>query len=116
MNESEMNAPVPADVSQQVAALRQQVFSLLLALIVVSGTLTVTLYRQASLAGKDIAALKVQVIDRYKQQQPAMENFLNQLAAFGVTHPDFRTNILLKYGITSAPAPANAAAPGAPRK
>ena len=39
MNESEMNSPAPADLSEQVAALQRQVFTLLLALIVVSGTL-----------------------------------------------------------------------------
>ena len=42
----------------QIVALRHQVFTLLLALIVVSGTLTVYLYRQARVTGKDIEIIK----------------------------------------------------------
>ncbi len=77
MNESELNTPSPAaqnDLMDQVVALRQQVFTLLLALVVVSGTLTVFLYRQANLAGKDLAAIKPQataMIDAFKQKQPS---------------------------------------------
>ena len=107
MNESETNSSAPADLSEQVAVLQRQIFTLLLALIVVSGTLTVYLYRQASLAGKDIQAVRTQVIEPFKQKQPAMENFLNQLVAFGQTHPDFRP-LLQKYGITPPPGATNA--------
>lgn len=118
MNETETNSPAPVELSEQVAALQRQVFTLLLALIVVSGTLTVYLYRQASLTGKDIQTLRTQVIEPFKQRQPAMENFLNQLAAYGQTHPDFRP-ILQKYGINSTsavPAAATAPKPAAPAK
>ena len=108
MNEPEMNSPAPANLSEQVAALQRQVFALLLALIVVSGTLTVFLYRQATLTGKDITAIKpqaLQIIQVYKQNMPVLETFVNQLVTYGQTHPDFRP-ILLKYGInptTTAP-------------
>ena len=44
MNEPEMNLPGSADLAGQVAALRRQVFTLLLALIVVSGTLAAYLW------------------------------------------------------------------------
>jgi len=113
MNEPEMNSPAPADLSEQVAVLQRQVFTLLLALIVVSGTLTVFLYRQASLTGKDIAAVKPQaqqLIQVYKQNLPSMETFVNQLVTYGQAHPDFRP-ILQKYGINPA-----ATAPAAPKK
>jgi hypothetical protein len=106
MNEPELNSPEPADLSGQLAALQRQVFTLLVALIVVSGTLTVYLYRQASLTGTDITAIKpqaMQLIQAFKQNQPGMENFVNQLAAYGQTHPDFRP-VLQKYGI-NPPAP-----------
>ncbi len=104
MNEPEMNSPAPADLSEQLAALQRQVFTLLLALIVVSGTLTVFLYRQASLTGKDIATIKPQaqqLMQVYKQNLPNMEAFVNQLVAYGQAHPDFRP-ILQKYGINAA--------------
>jgi hypothetical protein len=104
MNEPELNSPAPADLSEQVAALQRQVFTLLLALIVVSGTLTIFLYRQASLTGRDIATIKPQaqqLMQVYKQNLPNMETFVNQLVAYGQAHPDFRP-ILQKYGINPA--------------
>jgi hypothetical protein len=99
----------PTDFAEQIAALRRQTFTLLLALIIVSGTLTVFLYRQASLTRRDIAAIKPQasqIIQAYSQNGSNIQNFVKTLAAFGATHPDFQP-ILKKYGI----APTNAAAP-----
>jgi hypothetical protein len=101
MNESETNPPVQTDLMDQMVALRHQVFTLLLALVVVSGTLTVVLYRQAKLTGRDIDIIKpqaTQIIAAFKRDQPAMENFVKQLTAYGFTHPDFQP-ILKKYGI-----------------
>src|SRR6267154_3290600 len=105
MNES----PTNTELSQQIDALRRQTFTLLLALIIVSGTLTVFLYRQASLTRKDIAAIKpqaTQIIQAFNQNGPNIQNFVKQLAAFGATHPDFQP-VLKKYGIplTNAAAP-----------
>jgi hypothetical protein len=102
MNEPKLNSPAAPELSEQIAALQRQVSTLLLALIVVSGTLTVYLYRQANLTGKDIQAIKTQAIEPFKQRQPAMDNFLNQLMAYGQTHADFRP-ILQKYGINPQP-------------
>jgi hypothetical protein len=90
------------DLNEQVSALQRQVFALLLALIVVSGTLTVYLYRQASVTRKDTDALQQQagpVIAIFRQNQAAMINFVNQLVIYSETHPDFRP-VLLKFGIT----------------
>lgn len=126
MNESEMNpAPQTAtpqtDLMYQVVALRHQVFTLLLALVVVSGTLTVYLYRQASVARKDLAAVKpqaTQMIEAFKRDHPMMDTFVKQLTAYGVTHPDFQP-ILKKYGIVpqaQGPTPVAPAAPAAPKK
>jgi hypothetical protein len=90
-----------SDTSSEIAALRNQVFNLLVALIVVSGTLTLFLYRQASVSGKDIDVVNHQ-IDTYKQAEPAIMSFVNQLGAYGMTHSDIRP-ILSKYGIVVAP-------------
>jgi hypothetical protein len=111
MNESETNLPVQTELMDQIVALRHQVFTLLLALVVVSGTLTVFLYRQASVTGKDIAAIKPQatkIIQAFAQRRAGMENFVKQLTAYGSTHPDFQP-ILIKYGIVEQPATAPAA-------
>ena len=94
---------------------------MLLALVVVSGTLTVYLYRQASLAGKDLAVVKPQassVIDGFKANQQMMEGFVKQLTAYGTTHPDFQP-ILKKYGIVPqaqpTPTPTVPTAPAVPK-
>ena len=89
------------DSNSEISALRNQVFVLLIALIVVSGTLTVYLYRQASLARKDyeaIAPQAQQVIGAFNQNQQLLIGFVNQLVAYGQLHPDFRP-VLAKYGI-----------------
>jgi hypothetical protein len=106
MNENEMNPP--RGLNDQVAALQRQVFALLLALVVVSGTLTVYLYRQASILGKDIASDE-QRIAAVNQGETIMVSLANQLAAYAKTHPDIAP-LLAKYGvgpggIPVAPAP-----------
>ncbi len=106
-----MNDLSSNSTSEQVSVLQRQVFSLLVALIVVSGTLTVYLYRQASLARKDyeaIAPQAQQVIGTFNQNQQLLVSFVNQLVAYAQLHPDFRP-VLAKYGI--AP---NAAGPVTP--
>ena len=111
MNESETNLPVQIELMDQIVALRHQVFTVLLALVVVSGTLTVVLYRQARLTGRDIDAIKpqaTQIIEAFKQEQPVMENFVKQLTAYGATHPDFQP-ILKKYGLVPPAAGVSAA-------
>ncbi|MEI9959661.1 MAG: hypothetical protein WDM76_00615 [Limisphaerales bacterium] len=100
MNDLNLTPAAPEDLSAQIAALRRQVFTLLLALIVVSGTLTVYLYRQARLTGKDLANLQPQakqVITAFNQNRAAMESFMQQLNAYALTHPDFQP-VLRKYG------------------
>ena len=108
MNEPEMNSPAPVEMGEQVAALRHQVFTLLVALIVVSGTLASFLFYQSRVLGKDIDALRPQampIIQTFNTNHAAMEKFVNQLIAYGQTHPDFRP-ILQKYGINPmAPSP-----------
>ena len=113
MNESETSFPAQTELMDQIVALRHQVFTLLLALVVISGTLTVVLYRQSRLTSKDIDAIKPQatkIIQAFAQRRASMENFVKQLTDYGSTHPDFQP-ILIKYGIVEQPA----AAPAAPK-
>jgi hypothetical protein len=100
------------DSNPEIDALKRQMFTLLLALIVVSGTVTVYLYRQASIAGKDIAAIKPQaqqIIGAFNKDQALMISFTKSLIAYGQTHPEFLP-VLRKYGFAQ---PANA--PAAPK-
>jgi hypothetical protein len=104
-----MNEPInnsPDGLAAHVASLQRQVAVLLLALIVVSGTLTVYLWYQARSSGRDMEAIKpqaMQVVQTFNQDRPGMEKFVNQLITYGQTHPDFRP-ILQKYGIAPLPA------------
>lgn len=105
----------------EISALQRQVFSLLIALVIVSGTVTTYLYRQARLTGKDVEAIKpqaTQIITAYNQNEKLMTDFFNQLVAYGQAHPDFRP-ILMKYGINPSAAKVpttTSAAPVAPKK
>lgn len=116
MNDLNPSSPAPSeDVAEQVSCLRRQVFTLLVALIVVSGTLTVFLYRQSSLLGHDIASVKLQagpIITSFNQNRAGMEVFMQQLGAYAATHPDFQP-VLKKYGWVP---PAATAAPAEPKK
>ncbi len=105
---------IPEDSSSEVASLKNQVFTLLIALIMVSGTLTVFLYRQVSLAGKDIAAgqqLSTMLTKNETQNEQVVGTFVSRLVEYGQKHPDF-VPVLRKYGIAPVPGvPANAPAP-----
>lgn len=101
------------ELSQQCASLQRQVTTLLLAVFVLSGTVTVFLWRQARYARADLEVLKPpasQILQSFKQEKPIMDDFIAKLADFGKAHPDF-SPILNKYriqpaaaaGITSAP-------------
>jgi len=100
--------------SPEIATLKNQVFTLLMALIVVSGTLTVFLYRQSSLAGSDLAQAK-QLNVVVTQNETALMNFINSLVAYGEKHPDFLP-VLKKYGITPQPGVPAGTVPAAPKK
>ena len=105
----------PANSSADIAALKNQVFTLLVALIVVSGTLTVYLYRQVSLAGKDLAQGQ-QLSAVLTRNETAVSDFVTQLVDYGQKHPDF-VPVLKKYGIEPRPGiPATAPAGAAPKK
>ena len=98
------------DPDSEIAALKRQMFTLLVALSVVSGTLTVYLYRQASVTGKDLDAIRpqaMQIIGAFNKNQKLIVQFVNALGVYGQTHPDFRP-VLAKYGMV---APVGAAAP-----
>ena len=113
MNYSEINSP--GDLAGQVAALQRQVFTLLLALIVVSGTVAAYLGYESYHLGKDAKAINAQVVQPYKQKLPAIETFVSQVVAYGQAHPPprlrssrrqprtaVRTKIRLRWNFFSA--------------
>jgi hypothetical protein len=104
----DLNEGLDAQISA-ISALRNQVYVLLIALIVVSGTLTVYLYREASVAGKELNATNT-LLANVNESQAMIVTFANQLAAYAQTHPDIRP-LLTKYGIPLTGLPAQPAAP-----
>jgi len=109
MNQAEPNSPVPADLGEQVDALQRQVFTLLLALIIVSGTLVTYLGYESHHLGKQIEDVKpqaMQITQIYMQNESGMNTFVNQLIGYAQTHPDFRP-ILIKNGFGPAPGATN---------
>jgi hypothetical protein len=110
MNETENNFSSTADLTGQIAALQRQVFILLLALIVVSGTLSAFLCYQSHVAGKDTQNIRpqaVQLINNFTQISAGInrtnaETFVKQLVAYAQTHAEFRP-VLQKYGINVVP-------------
>jgi cell division protein FtsL len=99
MNDFQTPTQSNSDLSEQVAALRSQLFMLLLALIVVSATVTGYLYLQARHASRDIAQA-TQVIEAINKNRANIHGFVEQLAAYGQKNPAFQQQVLKKYGIT----------------
>jgi hypothetical protein len=115
-------APAGAnDMQEQFDALRHLVVSILILLIVVSGTFTIYLLRQYRTVSKELTAYRpqaTQMIAAYqKAEAPAMQEFVKKITDFGRTHPDFAP-IMTKYNLkpaaatgappTTVPAPASA--------
>ena len=128
MDIPEIKAPAPADTSllqAQFEDLQHLVISVLILLVVVSGTLSVYLLRQWRTTSKDLAAVRLnytQFINEYhKVGQPRMDAFLDKLKEYGRTHPDF-VPILTRYGLSSnvpagvVPGPATNLPSSAPKK
>lgn len=89
------------ELDSEIPALRNQLFYLLIALIVLSTTVAAYLFREASQSGKELAE-EQRIINNYNEGVPAIMAFANQLGAYGMTHPDIRP-LLAKYGIAVAP-------------
>jgi hypothetical protein len=111
---TDMNSGMTSDVNSEIAALKNQVFSLLVALVVVTGSLTVYLYRQDSMLGKQCnqfnSALAVM-----NQARPSINNFVYSLMVYGQKHPEFLP-LLKKYGIAPPPPGTSLPSPNAPAK
>jgi hypothetical protein len=112
MNESPNPSPTPAEISEQIGALRRQVSTLLFALIVVTGTLTAYLYYESRVYAKEIAAIKpqaLQVIQISRQSRPKVEAFVKELITYGQKNPQFAQEVLKKFDLVPPPATATPA-------
>jgi len=104
MNESEISPAAPDELAGQISSLQRQVTLLLLALVVISSTLTAYLFYQMHILGKDLDGTRPQanqIIQNYNKNVPQMQKLVQELTAYGQTHPDFQP-ILVNYGIVAA--------------
>ena len=116
--ENETQTLPAADMQEMQARylwLRKQIVTILVLLIIISGTLNIYLLRQSRYASNDLKMIRSQaarIIPRYtKVRGPAMDNMVSKLTDYAKTHPDFAP-ILAKYGVnvtSNAPAPAGPA-------
>ena len=118
----------PVELQSQVDALRHFVLSVLILVVVLSGTLNIYLLYQFKSTGRELdnARPLVQSLrNGYAHGDgPAIERFVRDSMEYGKTHPDF-TPYLDKYGLRPPPgaaplAPATVPAPApaqpAPKK
>jgi hypothetical protein len=93
------------------------VVSIVVLLIIVSGTLWIFLRWQVKYTGIELETVRPQAtnfIAQYeKVTKPAMDTFINKLADYGRTHPDFAP-IMTKYGIKPPGSTGNAAPAAVP--
>jgi hypothetical protein len=120
--ENKTSTPANAnDLQAQYDALRHTVVSILILVVVMSGTLNIYLLRQWRSTSKDLEGIRpqaAQMITEYQKSSPLMENFVKKITEYGRTHPDFAP-IMAKYGLktaTSTNLPTAAAVPAAPKK
>jgi hypothetical protein len=111
------------DLQAEFDALRHLVVSILILLIVVSGTFSLYLLRQWRTSSKDLAIMRQQagpMIEIYqKQEVPYMQEIVKKLTDYGQTHPDYRSVLgrYIKSGATTGAPPATATSPTpAPQK
>jgi hypothetical protein len=97
--------PVASDLQGQYEALRHLVVSILILVVVISGTFNIYLLRQWRSTSKDLAGIRPQAAQMIAEYQkvsgPLMTDFIKRITEFGRTHPDFAP-VLAKYGLKPA--------------
>lgn len=106
-----------AGLRDEIESLRHLIGSILVLLVVISGTLTIFLLRElkstsAQLNGFRTGATNMIAIYQ-KQQAPAMDEFIKRIQQYGQTHRDFDP-ILHKYGLKNPPSTSAAPTPATP--
>ncbi len=95
-----------SDLREQIESLRHLIGSVLILLVVVSGTLTLFLLRELKTTSAQLDAFRsgaTNMIAAYqKQQAPLMDEFIKRIQQYGQTHRDFDP-ILFKYGLKATP-------------
>ena len=122
MDNPELKNPTLPEANQlqaQVEDLRHLVISVLILLVVVSGTLSVFLLRHWTQTRRDLAAYRIEAspfIEAYhKQAGPQMDAFIEKLKEYGRTNQNV-AQMLARYGIAPTGALATTKTPLPPSK
>jgi hypothetical protein len=125
MDNLDNKTPVQPDLSDlqaQYDALRHLIVSLMILVVVISGTLNIYLLRQWRSTSKDLTAIRPQatqmIAEFQKVSGPLMQDFVKKITDYGRAHPDF-VPVLAKYGLkpsTPTNPPPAAPATTAPKK
>jgi hypothetical protein len=107
--------PASADWRDQFNSLRHLIVSVMVLLMVVSGTFNLYLWKRWRDVSRELEGVSKQapqiaqaVANLQKVEVPAMQEFVRKMTEFGKTHPDFAP-ILAKYNIKPAAAAASPA-------
>jgi hypothetical protein len=103
-------SPAPSSVQQQLDGIRNIVTILLATVICIAGSVSVYLYRQATLLSRQVSEGRRIAIEFETNSLPRINMFVSSLQTFSKSNPDFAA-ILAKYPIQPATAPV--ATPGA---
>jgi hypothetical protein len=101
MNEPQTDSPAHNDLADLATSLRRQVTHLLLALIVISGTLATYLFYESHTIGGELTTLEPQareIVRNYDNNLPNVQKFIRALVAYGQTHPEYQP-ILKQNGL-----------------
>lgn len=119
MNDLETKPESNASGSRnEYEGMQKQLNILLMAVVILSATFSVFLWRQTRYLRRDLEGLKPMagpVIQRYNQEKPTVDAFVAKVAEYARTHPDFAP-IAKKYqlqNITNVPAATQPAVPSA---
>jgi len=108
----------PVDWKQECAELQKRVNLLLSSLVALSLIVTVFIFVQYWRTSKDLELdrpVGIYVTEANRKEGPAIEKFINTLAAYSKSHPDFATNLAkmgIQLGTNPAAQPSSAATPG----
>ena len=107
------------ELKEECAQLRAQTRNLRLAQLIVALAVAAFFWVEARRNGQALETMRpqaAQIAEVTKKQTPAINEFVNRLAEYGRTHPDF-VPVLTKYGITTtATSAAPSAVPAATKK
>ena len=108
---------VPAELQVQFDALRHFVLSVLILIVVISGTLNIYLLYQFKSTGRELEAVRPMVQNLRngynRGDGPVIERFVRESIDYGKTHPEF-IPYLDKYGLRPPPGAAASIPPAVP--